>query len=93
MVMGLVTKLGALAGAGAGSYVGKKVGKAVGGKKGKNVGNYVGAVVGAHLAGGAARMIPVIGSFKKGGKVRRTGAYLLHKGEYVVPVRKKHRKK
>lgn len=26
----------------------------------------------------------VIGSFKKGGKVKRTGKYRLHKGEYVL---------
>lgn len=28
----------------------------------------------------------VLGSFKKGGKVKRTGLYKLHKGELVAPV-------
>jgi len=27
----------------------------------------------------------LLGSFKKGGKVKKTGAYILHKGERVVP--------
>lgn len=30
----------------------------------------------------------IIGSFKKGGKVKKTGNYKLHKGEKVVPVKK-----
>lgn len=35
----------------------------------------------------------VIGSFKKGGSVKRTGHYLLHKGEYVVPNQKKGKRR
>jgi hypothetical protein len=31
-------------------------------------------------------MQPMLGSFKKGGKVKKTGKYLLHKGEKVVKV-------
>lgn len=31
---------------------------------------------------------PVLGSFKKGGKVKKTGNYKLHKGENVVPTGK-----
>lgn len=27
----------------------------------------------------------VVGSFKKGGRVRRTGVYLLHQNEHVIP--------
>lgn len=30
----------------------------------------------------------LLGSFKKGGKVKKTGKYKLHKGEVVVPVKK-----
>lgn len=30
---------------------------------------------------------PVIGSFRKGGLVRKTGAYRLHKGEVVMPAK------
>lgn len=36
--------------------------------------------------GGAVR---VLGSFKKGGRVKKTGCYRLHKGEYVIRKRKK----
>jgi hypothetical protein len=28
----------------------------------------------------------MLGSFKKGGKVKKTGAYKLHKGEKVIPL-------
>lgn len=31
----------------------------------------------------------ILGSFKKGGKVKKTGNYKLHKGEEVKPVKKK----
>jgi hypothetical protein len=31
-----------------------------------------------------------MGSFKRGGKVRRTGLYKLHKGERVIPAHKSH---
>lgn len=32
-------------------------------------------------------MVKPLGSFKKGGKVKKTGAYKLHKGEVVVPAK------
>ena len=32
---------------------------------------------------------PILGSFKKGGKVKKTGLYQLHKGEKVTPLRAK----
>lgn len=32
---------------------------------------------------------PVLGSMKKGGKIKKTGLYRLHKGEKVVPSKKK----
>jgi hypothetical protein len=35
----------------------------------------------------------VIGSFKKGGRVKKTGKYILHRGEHVVPKRGKKRGK
>lgn len=34
----------------------------------------------------------VMGSFKKGGKVKKTGLYKLHKGEKVIPAKKKKKK-
>ncbi len=33
--------------------------------------------------------MPLLGSMKKGGKVKKTGAYKLHKGEKVVPTGKR----
>jgi len=35
---------------------------------------------------------PVLGSYKKGGKVKKTGLYKLHKGEKVVPVKSKKKR-
>jgi hypothetical protein len=35
---------------------------------------------------------PVIRSMKKGGKVKKTGRYKLHKGERVVPAKKARKK-
>jgi hypothetical protein len=41
------------------------------------------------LAGGALKALKIPG-FKKGGKVKKTGIYKLHKGETVVPAHKSH---
>lgn len=74
--MGLVAKIG--------GYLGKKVATAYVGKGKKwyqRVARGAGKMYGKKLA----RQIPIIGSFKKGGKVKKTGAYLLHKGETVIP--------
>lgn len=35
----------------------------------------------------------ILGSFKKGGKVKKTGIYKLHKGEKVVKAKKKGSKR
>lgn len=32
-----------------------------------------------------------LGSFKKGGKVKKTGLYKLHAGEVVLPAKKSHK--
>lgn len=89
--MGVTSKIAGMAG----SYVGAKIGGAVGrvasGKKGARYGKIAGKLIGGYAASEGAKMIPIIGSFKKGGRVKRTGAYLLHKGEHVVPARKKKR--
>lgn len=37
--------------------------------------------------GGSMMRRGFLGSFKKGGKVKKTGLYLMHKGEKVVPVK------
>lgn len=81
--MGLVAKFGELTGR---HLASKFVGR------GHKFHQIVGREIGAELGKNAARMIPIIGSFKKGGYVKKTGAYILHKGETVIAVRKKKRK-
>lgn len=74
--MGLVAK--------AGGYLAKKVATAYVGKGKKwyqKAARYAATVAGRKIA----KSIPILGSFKKGGKVKKTGAYLLHKGERVIP--------
>lgn len=75
-----------------GQYIGKRIGKSVGGlfgKKGKKIGkNTLGFVAGAYGAAGA-NLVPILGQFCKGGLCKKTGAYILHKGEYVVSVKNK----
>jgi hypothetical protein len=74
--MGIVSRLGGMAGkAIAKAYVGK--GKKWYQKAARKTGEIIGRK--------AASAIPIIGSFKKGGKVKKTGAYILHKGEKVIP--------
>jgi len=63
-----------------GAYVGKKVGH-------KHIGKFLGSTTGAAL--GAFATKELLGSFKRGGKVPKTGAYKLHAGEYVIPKGKK----
>lgn len=67
-----------------GRYIGRKVAAAYVGK-GKKLHQRIGRKVGGEIGRTMARSIPIIGSFKKGGKVHKTGAYLLHKGEKVIP--------
>lgn len=51
----------------------------------ENAGEYIGGAI----AKGSSKILPIIASFKKGGKVKKTGAYLLHKGETVLPIKRK----
>lgn len=74
--MGIVSKIG--------GYIGKKVASAYVGS-GKKWHQKVARRIGKSVGSQMAKKIPILGSFKKGGKVRRTGAYLLHKGERVIP--------
>lgn len=83
--MGLATHLGWAAGSGIGSSIGKRIGRLFG-RRGKRIGKNLGGVIGGYYGGAAGE---ILGSFKKGGRVKRTGHYLLHKGELVVPVRKR----
>ena len=74
--MGLIgAKLGSVAGGGLGQAIGQKYGGSLGGKVGGELGNIAGGALGA--------MLP----FEKGGRVKKTGPALLHKGEIVVPAK------
>lgn len=72
-------------------YVGHKLGRLVAGKTAKLLGmrnrSHI-RMLGGFAGALNSNALPIIGSFKKGGKVKKTGAYILHKGETVVPVRK-----
>jgi len=75
--MGLLGgQLGELGGRGLGEYVGGKyfgdAGKKIGGDLGSQAGKFLGS-----------ELIP----FKKGGRVKKTGMAMLHKGEIVVPAK------
>ena len=69
--------LGGAIGSEAGSFLGSKLG-GLAGRKGAQAGANIGRVAGG-LAGGAFPL------FKKGGKVKKTGLAIVHKGEYVLP--------
>lgn len=74
--MGLIGgSLGSIAGAGLGQAIGQKYGGSLGGQVGRDLGRVGGGALGA--------MLP----FAKGGRVKKTGPALLHKGEIVVPAK------
>ena len=65
-----------------GDIFARPVGTALGGLAGGLVGQRdLGSKIGGDLAGGLSHLIP----FKTGGHVRKTGAALVHKGEFVLP--------
>lgn len=87
--MGIITNA---AGRLFGEYVGSKiVGKAVKTVTGRRskFAKKIGGALGGDFGSLSSSGIPIIGSFKKGGKVKKTGAYILHKGERVIPVRRR----
>ena len=67
-----------------GSFLGRGIGNLAGGAfggvtgTGADEGGNIGDTIGGNLLG---NLIP----FKKGGKVKRTGPILAHKGEFVLP--------
>ena len=74
--MGLIGgQIGGYAGSGLGQFVGKKYGGSIGEEAGKNIGRVAGTALGSLLP------------FQKGGKVKKTGPALLHKGEIVIPAK------
>ncbi len=97
-----VVKAGGKIGKIVGKEGGKYVGREIAGKKGAKVGGEIGGIVGEVAGEAIAREAPkiykrmktrqtqggVIASMKKGGHIRRTGLYRLHKGEYVLPLKK-----
>ena len=56
-----------------GNAAGQLGGQYFGGDRGRDVGGTVGSALGSLLP------------FKKGGRVKKTGPALVHKGEYVLP--------
>lgn len=62
-----------------GSILGSAGGSALGGFFGAPT---LGASIGGLIGGEAGKLLP----FKKGGRVKRTGPALVHKGEVVLPV-------
>ena len=81
--MGVIgTAIGTYGGAGLGEFLGKSLDKKIGSgniaqEAGKNIGRVVGGAAGA--------LLPL--PFAKGGKVKKTGPALLHKGELIIPAK------
>lgn len=61
-----------------GNILGKAAGSALGGM----IGGKKGRAIGGELGGAAGSLAP---GFKNGGRVKRTGKALVHKGEFVLP--------
>ena len=83
--MGKAVKLGGKVGSMAGRAIGSTIGRKIAGKTGAKVGGQIGAIGGRAAGKFAVRKgSKLLGSFKKGGHVKRTGPYKLHRGEFVV---------
>lgn len=77
--------LGKLVGGKVGRKIGSKVGGLIGARKiGRDAGERLLGRAGRNIARSAAAATPILGSFKRGGKIKKTGLYRLHKGEYVI---------
>jgi hypothetical protein len=97
--MGVFVRYAGHAGGAVGGYAGGKIGGKIGGSYGAALGTKAGHYLGKKAAKAGARAAKagvqkVIASLKKGGRIRKTGLYRLHKGERVIPKcgckRKKH---
>lgn len=69
-----------------------RIGEAVGGYLGRTAGRLGARMLGrqhgkcgAQLGGAAGQALGKLSPFKKGGRVRKTGPALVHKGEYILP--------
>lgn len=65
----------------AGKFIGSRLGRLFGGSKGEESGGRIGGDVGGVAGGVGGALLP----FKKGGRVKRTGKALVHKGEFILP--------
>lgn len=74
--------LGHAAGGVAGGFIGSKLGRLIGGKRGRDIGEGIGSTFGAITGGLVGSAAP---TFKKGGRIKRTGKAILHKGEFILP--------
>ena len=86
----LSRKFGGIGGTTLGALLGSRVGF---GREGAEFGGKHGGRVAEFATKKLLQHFPILGSFKKGGRIPRTGAYLMHKGERVVPVKKARRHK
>jgi hypothetical protein len=87
MAISAGARYGSKGGKKAGHLIGKAIGRTFGGKKGGKQGYKIAGGIGSTLGylGGAIGTAAVIASLKKGGPIKKTGTYRLHKGEYVIP--------
>ena len=70
-----------------GRIAGHRLGKKIGRYAGKHLGKYTGvhAKKGGIVGGKIGQLLGDLVPFRKGGIVRKTGAALLHSGEFVLP--------
>jgi hypothetical protein len=70
-----------------GQQLGEVLGRALGGAGGTLLGKYTGmganegSMIGSDLSAKIGKLLP----FKKGGRVKKTGKIMAHKGEFVLP--------
>lgn len=83
-------KFGSIGGAALGGLAASKFGM---GMQGSALGSKYGGMLAEYGVKRLIERLPILGSFKRGGNVRKTGAYILHKGEKVIPVKKKRSSK
>lgn len=63
-------------------FFGGKIGKVLGAEIGSKLGGKSGRAIGSALGEAGGSLAP---GFRNGGKVKRTGKALVHRGEYVLP--------
>jgi|688.fasta_scaffold13686_8 hypothetical protein len=89
-IIRLSKKFGSIGGAALGGLAASKFGM---GMQGSALGSKYGGMIAEYGVKRLIERLPILGSFKSGGNVRKTGAYILHKGEKVIPVKNKRRSK